>query len=335
MQSKLLNISVALLASSLLTSPSIVSALTMEACLAIAAAEASDTTTVGELRRNCELQIHALETMKAEAAEKPTPYTPVERRYLRELSIRDNRFAITAHRPNYLLVAAHDTSGVNPAGLSGTVGEDTESKFQVSMKFPLIENLFGDGRGDIYAAYTNRSFWQVYDKAGSSPFRETNHEPEAWFSWKTDWHFAGFHNRAVRVGLNHQSNGRGGNSISRSWNRIFTEFIFERSNYAGSLKTWWRIPEDDADDDNPDIDDYMGFFEFTAVYTRKKHSFSLMFRNNLRSENHGAAQLEWNFPLIKHFDGYIQYFNGYGESLIDYNANVNSIGIGVSLTDWL
>ena len=315
----------------LLAMPAGAAELTMQECLAQSLDEASDDTTVGKLRRQCKRRIEAGRIAREEEL---SGYTPVERRYMRELSIRDNRFAITAHRPNYLLLAAHDFSGVNPAGLDDTRGKDTETKFQVSMKFPLVEDLLGENQGDIYAAYTNRSFWQVYDRSGSSPFRETNHEPEIWFSWNTDWRFAGFNNRALRVGLNHQSKGRSGD-LSRSWNRVFAEFIFERDNYAGSLKTWVRIPEDNEDDDNPDIDEYLGNFEFTAVYTRKKHSFSLMFRHNLRSEMRGAVQLDWNFPLIKHFDGYVQWFYGYGESLLDYDNKVNSLGIGVSLTDWL
>jgi phospholipase A1 len=290
------------------------------ACIKRAIESASDETTVGELRRHCN--------------ERLNKSTDIEKRYQKELSIRDNRFAITAHRPNYILLAAHDTSGINKSGLDPGTGKDTESRFQVSMKFPVLENLLGRQGWDLYAAYTNRSFWQVYDQENSAPFRETNHEPEIWLSMNTDWQYRGFRNRALRLGFSHQSNGRSG-SLSRSWNRLFGEFIFEKGRYSGSLKTWWRLPEDDATDDNPDIDDYMGHFEFLNVFTHKKHSLSFLLRNNLSSDMRGAVQVDWNFPLIKHFDGYIQWFNGYGESLIDYNHNVNSIGIGVSLTDWL
>ncbi len=292
----------------------------LSACIKRAIETASDDTTVGELRRQCEQQVQQ--------------GTDIERRYLKELSIRDNRFAITAHRPNYLLLAAHDTRGINSAGLDPGTGKDTESRFQVSLKFPVLENLLGRQGLDIYAAYTNRSFWQLYDQDNSAPFRETNHEPELWLSMNTDWQYRGFRNRALRLGFSHQSNGLSGD-LSRSWNRLFGEFIFEKGRYSGSLKAWWRLPEDAETDDNPDITDYMGHFELTNVFTHKKHSFSVMLRNNLRSEMRGALQVDWNFPLIEHFDGYLQWFHGYGESLIDYNHRSNSFGVGVSLTDWL
>ena len=92
----------------------------------------------------------------------------------------------------------------------------------------------------------------------------------------------------------------------------------------------------DCDDDNADINDFMGHFELRSLYKLNDHTVDLLFRNNFKSSrNRGAIELGWSFPIHNKVRGYVQWFNGYGESLIDYDNHTNSIGFGVQLSDWL
>ncbi len=78
----------------------------------------------------------------------------------------------------------------------------------------------------------------------------------------------------------------------------------------------------------------MGYGEIWAYYFLKKHRLAIMLRDNLDfRENRGAVQLEWSFPVFAQIDGYVQYFLGYGESLLDYDHRVNRIGVGIVLRD--
>ena len=78
----------------------------------------------------------------------------------------------------------------------------------------------------------------------------------------------------------------------------------------------------------------MGHGDVLAVYRKGRNAYSLLLRNNLKtSDNRGALKLNWSFPLYGRLKGYVQYFNGYGESLIDYNYKQQSFGFGVSLTE--
>jgi phospholipase A1 len=180
--------------------------------------------------------------------------------------------------------------------------------------------------------------WQLYNRDISSPFRETNYEPEAFLAFDTDWTIFGLNNRFFFIGISHQSNGRE-KSLSRSWNRIYANFIMRRGNMVISLKPWYRIPEGSEDDDNPHIEDYLGYGELRAIYRTGDNTFGMMLRNNLEFDdnNKGALQLDWSFPLpgTDRIKGFIQYFKGYGECLLDYNVSTSRLGFGLLLTDFL
>ena len=249
---------------------------------------------------------------------------------------------IRAHQPVYLLPAFW-TSDKNEfpqsPNVNNTVDTDqnlksTESKFQLSLKTKAVENLLGDN-GDIWLGYTQSSRWQVYNSEESRPFRETNYEPEASLIFRTNYEILGLNARLLGLTFNHQSNGRA-DPLSRSWNRIMMNIGFERDNFALMLRPWYRIEEDSKDDNNPDIKNYIGRGDLTAFYRWNDHDFSLMLRHSLKGgdDAHGAAQFDWVFPISGKLRGHFQLFDGYGESLIDYNHRATYVGLGVSLMNW-
>jgi phospholipase A1 len=209
-----------------------------------------------------------------------------------------------------------------------------ETKFQLSFKTKALENLFGDN-GDLWMGYTQSSRWQVYNADASRPFRETNYEPEVLLVFRNNYSIGGWKGRMSAIGLNHQSNGRA-DPLSRSWNRIMFNFGFDRDNWAIMARPWIRVSEERKDDDNPDISDYMGRGDVTIVHTIGQHQLSLMGRHSFRGgdRSHGALQFDWGFPIHNQLRGHLQIFDGYGESLIDYNHRATYIGLGVSLMEW-
>ena len=308
----------------------------LETCLTQMLMQSGDSTTVGEIRARC-----AQRTQAVLPDEQDIQPAVVSDRLEQDRKQALQPFTLMAHKPNYFLAIAYNSKGYDPELFREQYRDpsieldDTTAQFQISLKAPLWVDLFD--KVDIYAAYTNRSFWQVYNSEISSPFRETNHEPEVWAQFTPSWKIFGFSNLANSIGVVHQSNGQGG-VLSRSWNRIYANFVFAKGNFAIGIKPWIRLTENKANDDNPDIIDYMGHFEVRAGYEWNGNVFSVMSRNNLESGfDRGAFEFSWSFPLWKYpyLKGYIQYFRGYGESLIDYNHSVNRIGIGISLTDWL
>lgn len=299
----------------------------VNACLAASVVSADATQTVSQLREACDKD----------------HLGAVDRRMALEKSVENNPFAIIPYRPNYILPVSYSRGSEAPYSdiMDGHEFDDLEVKFQVSLKYNVFEDTFIDGL-DMQVAFTAKSWWQAYNEDSSSPFRETNYEPELIFYYSNPWEVMGLPVTVSSISFNHQSNGKSG-SLSRSWNRIIGELVFDQDNIVWAVHAWWRIPEDakpdqesSHGDDNPGIEEFLGYGDVTGVWTlQNNHKIDFMLRNNLRSDNKGAIELGWTFPLSKHLFGYVQYFNGYGESLIYYDHATSRVGIGFKLTDWL
>lgn len=255
-----------------------------------------------------------------------------------ETRVISNPFTLLQHNRNYLLPVTYVTnpSVTNVNGLTEENVDNFEAKFQLSIKMPIFSDEQGTG---LYAALTTVSFWQVYNSDASKPFRETDYEPEVFYSIRDEINLWSFQVNELRFGFNHQSNGQDMFN-SRSWNRLFAQAILNDETSYYSLKVWARIPENEKDseldptgDDNPDITDYLGNFEFEYGYEHKEFKWYAVWRNNLDfDQNRGAIELNLNYQFSKKYGVLVQYFNGYGDSLIEYNQHQQRLGLGVQLS---
>lgn len=292
----------------------------------------------------------------------------MERHWDMHLEPRKERsiFMLWPYRPSYFLPVAYNSSPNKDSDLDfdpKAKAMHNEVKFQLSFKVKLwrdiirsteaqklIERKTGIRGIDLWVAYTQLSFWQLYNSEFSAPFRETNYEPEILLNLRIQHEIPfipGVKLQFINFGFNHQSNGRS-EPLSRSWNRIVANVGIEETFGPGKTdswellaKTWLRILEDSGSDDNPNITDYMGYGELWGTLYWKKQRVAAMLRNNLHSDNRGAVQLEWSVPLsaiherlANKISLYVQYFNGYSESLLDYNRSTNRISAGLMLADW-
>ncbi len=260
-------------------------------------------------------------------------------------------FNIMGHYENYMLFAGHSSSTLTEKHWDSSGNRDTardyerdtnEAQFQLSLKVPLYSNFFGSD-SDLFAAYTQNSYWQVYDTQHSSPFRETNYMPELFLEWQPNKKLGDSELKKVRFAFIHQSNGQDIGQ-SRSWNRTEMYFLLQNQNIFYGMNIWDRWNEDSKQssnategDDNVGLEDYIGKQKYFIKYKDDKYNISLSIQNNIFDyhSSKGNTKLDVTFPSINsNFDFFIRYFNGYGESLIDFDVKIKRISFGIMIADW-
>jgi len=241
----------------------------------------------------------------------------------------NNLFGIALLRPTYILPFYYTGSPYQISNApDGQKVMSEEFKGQLSFALPLAE--FWQNKVAINVAYTQLSYWQVYAK--SQYFRETDYEPEIFFSYnfKPNW--------LIDAGLDHQSNGLGGTN-ERSWNRAYTNLSFSGKKWLVSIKPWILIFQDSSSAvHNPDITHYLGYSQTTFSYKLFNNQVASVALRNVAESGFSrrAEEFTWSIPISKtRLRFYADFFSGYGQSLIEYNHYTNSAGIGIALNDWI
>lgn len=197
------------------------------------------------------------------------------------------------------------------------------TKFQINIKLPVAEPLF--------FAYTLKALWDITED--SAPFKDYSHNPEFFLDIDNSNML-----KIGQIGVEHESNGKSGED-SRSWNRVYWEprFVYKRpagkilgfDTVAVHLKGWYKIEGDQSG--NPDILDYYGNGELTIKLYGNRGYLAVKTHKGLKKA-YGNIQVEFIHRISESLGIYAQFWDGYGESLLDYNKGTTRYGIGFALT---
>ena len=197
-------------------------------------------------------------------------------------------------------------------------------KFQLSISQRLTKSKLPFDTY-LFITYTQKAFWNVFQE--SLPMYDLNFNPGIGLS-----HLVIHRNRLigqVSLLIEHESNGK--DSIwSRSWNKIsFMGALAVDRNVELQFKTW--IPIIDSGN-NRDILKYCGIFQLAGSYISDNRRFGATVILTKRSgwNFNFNTVIELNARLFPNENQYffIQYYNGYGEGLLDYNKFHSRLRVG-------
>lgn len=236
--------------------------------------------------------------------------------------------ALSTYDPMYFAVGTRGTAS---------------AKFQLSLKYrffvedgPLAQRA--SFLGDLYFGYTQTSLWDL--GTNSAPFHDSSYIPRVFYLNDDLWDWPGKKVRlGVEGGLSHESNGKSG-SDSRGFSTAYVKPILR----LGDPQGWyWTIQPTLVHYlevyDNPDIADYRGHVNMQIIFGKTDGlQISAQFRNGSQGF---ATEVDLSYPLPaltwRNLNGYLllQYFDGYGETLVDYNRRLPSqLRLGLMIVRW-
>lgn len=223
------------------------------------------------------------------------------------------------YKDNYIVVGSEIFKKSN--------NDNSDAKFQLSIRQRLTNSTL-PLKTYFFLTYTQKAFWDVFKP--SFPFRDLNFNPTIGLGKSLV-----YNNRylgGLTVQLEHESNGKDG-ELSRSWNKMTFGGVFVfNDNWTLNTRVW--IPIVDGQN-NRDIVRYAGWGNASIDYSdaKKKYIASLMLTK--RGGVNLNANVIANFAIRLFSDDnqylFVEYYNGYGESLLQYNQYRHRLRIGVTI----
>ena len=202
---------------------------------------------------------------------------------------------------------------------------NSDVKFQISIAQRITKTTL-PLNSYLFLAFTMKTLWNVFED--SMPMRDLNFNPG--IGWSFPFFSKGRYAGKFTLLLEHESNGR--DSIaSRSWNKIsFCASTMVNEWLMVHSKFW--IPIVDGQH-NKDILKYSGIFQggFAVTTPNKKFGWALTLIKRRGWNLNFNTILEFNWKFLENSNQYlfVQYYNGYGENLLDYNRFHSRVRVGI------
>ena len=236
----------------------------------------------------------------------------------------DDAIKLADRRPSFAVY--RDTYFVTGAPLNREITNNSaDATFQISIRQRLTKSVL-PLKTFAYLTYSQKSFWNIY--AESSPFKDTNYNPGLglgkYIFYKNKLVGAAF------VQVKHESNGRDKDD-SRSWNYLSLSmkyFFNARFNLSGEFWAPWVDGEN-----NKDLLDYRGIGFISINYTSNKQRWWLSADMNPKKGFGINTNLTAGFKISDRSNQYLfaKFYQGYGESLLDYNKYTMNIRVGICI----
>lgn len=203
--------------------------------------------------------------------------------------------------------------------------ENSNIKFQISISQRLTKSTLPFGTY-LYLFYTQKVFWNVLEN--SMPMTDLNFNPGIGLA-KPLFVKNRFIGKLIFL-LEHESNGRDGDA-SRSWNKVsLGANIMIDPQLIVHGKFW--IPIVDGMN-NKDLLDYAGIYQMgMQIYSRNRRfnaGITLVKRRGWRLNYNTTIELAYQLWNRDNQYIFLQYYNGYGEGLLDYNKFTSQLRVGI------